>query len=60
MTSLIPNAEYMDLQESIETQRGENRILKQKLQSKAEALLILSKELDRYNSMCPIFKKKLH
>ena len=47
MNSTIPNDDYMDMQDRIETQRGENRILKQKLQSKAEALLILSKELDR-------------
>lgn len=35
------------LQNRIETQRGENAILRQKLQSKSEALIILTKELDR-------------
>ena len=35
------------LQEKIETQKGENKILRQKLQSKSEALVILSQELDK-------------
>ena len=37
----------MQMQNKIETQKAENTILRQKLQSKAEALLILTKELNK-------------
>ena len=38
---------FLLMQEKIETQKGENKILRQKLQSKSEALIILSQELDK-------------
>merc|ERR1712203_710698 len=38
---------FLMLQDKIETQKGENKILRQKLQSKSEALVILSQELDK-------------
>ncbi len=41
---------FLLMQEKIETQRGENKILRQKLQSKADALVILSQELDKVKS----------
>ena len=40
------------LQDKIETQKGENKILRQKLQSKSEALVILSQELDKVRNEC--------
>lgn len=48
---------FLLMQEKIETQRGENKILRQKLQSKAEALLILSKELDKVRTECDDYRE---
>ena len=41
---------FLFFQSRIETQKGENAILRQKLQSKSEALLILTKELEKSRS----------
>lgn len=44
------------IQEELETQSGENRILRQKLQSKSEALVILSSELEAVRDECEKYK----
>ena len=48
---------YHIMQDKIDTQKGENRILRQKLQSKAEALLILTKELEKVRSECDEYRE---
>ena len=48
---------FLLMQEKIETQKGENKILRQKLQSKAEALVILSQELDKVRNECEDYKE---
>ena len=45
------------LQDKIETQKGENKILRQKLQSKSEALVILSQELDKVRNECEDYRE---
>ena len=45
------------MQEKIETQKGENKILRQKLQSKSEALIILSQELDKVRNECEDYRE---
>ena len=44
------------VQEKISTLSNENKILQQKLNSKAEALLILSKEVDKVRQECDDYK----
>lgn len=48
---------FVLMQNKIETQKGENMILRQKLQSKSEALLILSKELEKARVDCDDYKE---
>ena len=45
------------MQDKIETQKGENKILRQKLQSKTEALVILSQELDKVRNECEDYRE---
>lgn len=53
----MTNEGFVLMQNKIETQRGENMILRQKLQSKSEALLILSKELEKVRADCDDYKE---
>ena len=48
---------FLMLQDKIETQKGENKILRQKLQSKSEALVILSQELDKVRNECEDYRE---
>ena len=48
---------FLHMQEKIETQKGENKILRQKLQSKSEALIILSQELDKVRNECEDYRE---
>ena len=48
---------FLQMQDKIETQKGENKILRQKLQSKAEALLIITKELEKVRGECDGFRE---
>ena len=51
---------FLHMQEKIETQKGENKILRQKLQSKSEALIILSQELDKVRNECEDYRELTH
>ena len=51
---------FLHMQEKIETQKGENKILRQKLQSKSEALIILSQELDKVRNECEDYRDLTH
>jgi hypothetical protein len=53
----ISTSGFLLMQEKIETQKGENKILRQKLQSKAEALIILSQELDKVRNECEDYRE---
>ncbi len=55
--SSAASGDFGDWRDKLETQRGENRILRQKLQSKAEALLILSQELERTRAECKDYRE---
>lgn len=55
-SSIVINGQDIGLLDQIETQRGENRILCQKLQSKSEALVILTKELDKTRAECEEYR----
>ena len=48
---------FLQMQDKIETQKGENKILRQKLQSKAEALLIITKELEKVRGECDEYRE---
>ena len=48
---------FLHMQEKIETQKGENKILRQKLQSKSEALIILRQELDKVRNECEDYRE---
>ena len=43
----ITTSGFIQMQDKIDTQKAENAVLRQKLQSKAEALVILTKELEK-------------
>ncbi|TRY71760.1 hypothetical protein TCAL_09724 [Tigriopus californicus] len=55
-SSAVLNGQDFELLDQIEIQRGENRILYQKLQSKSEALVILTKELDKTRAECEEYR----
>ena len=54
---LMTQEGFVLMRNKIETQKGENMILRQKLQSKSEALLILSKELEKVRVDCDDYKE---
>ena len=55
--SQISASNFLLMQERIETSKGENKILRQKLQSKSEALIILSQELDKVRNECEDYRE---
>ncbi len=57
MSSSGNASSFLLMQEKIETHKGENKILRQKLQSKSEALVILSQELDKVRNECEDYRE---